>query len=146
MCNLNRFSILSILSGTLLILPLTSCMTLGSTEGNPFTTTVKPEPIDAVCDVTPHTRGKRNHDGHAVYFLTRNWNPLAESYEIMCVADGYHESTITVKPGLSRYLWLNAVWLKGMPFAVAFDLATGIAWQYPVSVTIELEPTEAVTD
>jgi hypothetical protein len=111
--------------------------------------TVKTEPVNAVCDVTPHARKEREHDDHAgtVYFLThKKIHHQAESYEIMCVADGYQELTMTVKPGLSRDLWWNLLWYKGMPFAVAIDLATGEAWQYSKSVSIKLEPTEAVTD
>jgi hypothetical protein len=111
--------------------------------------TVKTEPVNAVCDVTPYARKVRKHDGHAgtVYFLAhKKMHHQAESYEIMCVADGYQELTMTVKPGLSRDLWWNLLWYKGMPFAVAFDLVLGAAWQYSKSVTIKLEPTEAVTD
>ena len=158
MCNLNRFSILSTLFGALLALPLTSCMTIDAMygidpakgPGSGSFTAVKTEPVNAVCDVYPHAREERVYRGHGAetaYFLThKKMHHQAESYEFMCVADGYQKSTVTVKPGLSRDLWWNVLWLKGMPFAVAWDLALGVAWQYPKSVTIELEPTEAVTD
>jgi hypothetical protein len=138
----------------LLILPLTSCMTLIATP-NTFNTTIETEPVRAVCHVISPTEGEYiylfgEHRRTAAVTvdtpvnLALDWS--AESFEIMCEADGYHKATATVKPRLSWWMLLNAAFLKGMPFAVATDLATGAAWQYPGSVTIELEPTEAVTD
>ena len=138
----------------LLVLPLTSCMTIMSTP-DAFNTTIKTEPVRAVCHVSSPTEGEYVHmlGEHrwaaavtvdtpvtlALYFM-------AESFEIMCEAEGYDKATVTTKPKLSWWLLSNALFGLSMPIAVVTDLATGAAWQYPGSVTIELEPTETVTD
>jgi hypothetical protein len=143
----------------LLILPLTSCLTMMRSGGESGfeTTTIETEPVRAVCDVTPI--------GEAAFAPARKWNgytwsPVreietprelrlaheAESYEITCEAEGYQKATVIVEHRVSPLILLNAVFLLGMPYAFAIDLVTTAAWFYPGSVTIELEPTEAVTD
>ena len=146
----------------LLILPLTSCLTMmrvGGSGGESTidTTTIETEPVGAVCDVTP--------TGDAKFAFARKWNGYtwstvreietprelwlaheAESYEITCEAEGYHKATVIVENRVSPLILLNAVFLLGMPYAFAIDLVTTAAWFYPGSVTIELEPTGAVTD
>lgn len=151
----------SIAVTALLIFPLTSCMSMDEVGASGAirvdTTSIKTEPVRAVCDVTPTGEAAvapaRMWSGHAWITVSKIETPRtlwlddkAESYEIVCEAEGYYKATATVKRRLSPAILLNAVFLLGMPYAVAIDLATGEAWRYPFSVTIELEPTEAVTD
>ncbi len=140
--------------GVLLIFPLTSCMTIqdsGVGRKTVFATTIKTEPVRAVCHINPPAEDEVG--GHrwatvetvetpvtlALYFM-------AESFEIMCEAEGYDKATLTTKPRLSGWLLLNTFLGLSIPICVVTDLATKSAWQYPGSVSIELEPTEAVTD
>ena len=149
----------SITVKALLIVPLTSCLSMGELgargEARSDTTTIKTEPAGAVCDVIP--------TGDATFAFARKWNgytwftarkietPMtlwlddeAESYEIVCEAEGYGKTTAIVKRGPSPLILLNAVFLLGMPYAVAIDVVTGQAWRYPMFVTIELKLTETV--
>ena len=140
----------------LLILPLTSCMTIMSTPDG-FTTTIKTEPVRAVCHVSSPTGEYvyKRSGGSWAYPLsavivetpvTLALYFMAESIEFTCEAAGYQKATATLKPRLSWWILGNAFLGLSMPIGVATDLATGAARQYPGSVTIELEPTEAVTD
>ena len=140
--------------GALLLLPLTSCMTIISTP-DLFNTTIKTEPVRAVCDVSSPTWGEyvyvRSERGWVAAVtvntpVTLGLSSMAESIEFRCEAEGYPKTTATLKPRLSWWILSNAGLGMSMPIGVATDLATGAAWQYPRSVTFELEPTEAITD
>ena len=141
--------------GVLLIFPLTSCMTIqdsGVGRKTVFATTIKTEPVRAVCHITPPAEDEVG--GHRWATVETVETPVTlyfdawetESFEIMCEAEGYDKATVTTKPRLSGWLLLNAFLGLSMPIGVVTDLATKSAWQYPGSVSIELEPTEAVTD
>jgi len=129
----------------LLILLLTSCTSIMFMD-DAMETSITTEPVRTVCDVTPYAE-MRMVGRAMVYSLSPLTNYYSsESYEFTCEADGYHKATVTVKRRLSPWLLSNALLLGGMPYGLAIDLALGTAWQFPGSVTIELEPTEDVID
>ena len=118
-----------------------------------YATTIKTEPVRAVCHINPPAEDEV--DGRLRWAavktvdtpVTLYLDPRAKkSFEIMCEAEGYHKATVTTKPRLSWWILENALLGLSMPIGVITDLATRSAWQYPGSVTIELEPTEAITN